>query len=86
MIDIGFAEICVIFILLLFVIGPDELPQFLFKAGRFMRKINQLWQSVDSDLKKNILPEKSISKTKEKTTQKLDTSNIDNDQSQDEHD
>lgn len=66
MIDIGFLELCLILILLLFVVGPEELPQFFAKLGRFIRNVKRLWQQADNEIKQVIDPQPDYKALSEK--------------------
>lgn len=46
--QIGFAEMLVIAILALVVVGPKDLPAMMRKAGQFMAKIKSLGQEFKS--------------------------------------
>jgi sec-independent protein translocase protein TatB len=39
MFDIGFSEILLVAVAALIAIGPKDLPEMLFKFGRFMRQV-----------------------------------------------
>ena len=49
MFDIGFTEILLILVVTLVAVGPKELPQLMFKMGRFFRAarlVTQRWQDT----------------------------------------
>ena len=46
MFDIGFWELFLIFILLLFVVGPDKLPVVAEYLGRWFGKIQDIFLSL----------------------------------------
>ncbi|SFV67738.1 Twin-arginine translocation protein TatB [hydrothermal vent metagenome] len=50
MFDVGFWELFVIGIIFLLVLGPERLPEFATKAGRYVRKIKTFIENVNTDI------------------------------------
>lgn len=50
MFDLGFAEILVILIVALVVLGPEKLPKFAFFIGHTINKIKKIGQQIQTDL------------------------------------
>lgn len=54
MFDIGFAEVALIGLVILFVAGPERLPEIARVAGAYLRRIKQLVGEVKADVKKEL--------------------------------
>ena len=54
MFDIGFAELALIGLVVLFVAGPERLPEIARVAGAYLRRIKQLVGDVKADVKKEL--------------------------------
>lgn len=50
MIDINGWEIVIILVLVLLVVGPERLPEFLFRAGKLMRQFRQMTDEATSEI------------------------------------
>ena len=49
MFDVGFTELLLILVVTLVAVGPKDLPQLMFKMGRFFRAarlVTQRWQDT----------------------------------------
>lgn len=57
MFGIGLPELMVIFVVAIFVFGPDRLPDFARQAGRFVRQVRQFTQSARNDIRSELGPE-----------------------------
>lgn len=55
--QVGWGEMGVLFLLALFVFGPDRLPGLARDLGRALRKGRQLVQGMTADLKAELGPE-----------------------------
>lgn len=51
---IGLSELILIFVVALFVIGPDKLPEFAGKLGKALAKFKEASSEVTADIKKNV--------------------------------
>lgn len=56
MFDIGFFELAVLGLVLLYVVGPENLPSFLKKCGRFVQILKNAWSDADKEVKKVMYP------------------------------
>ena len=54
MFDIGFAELLVLAVLTLLVVGPDRLPETVRTFARTLAKFRHNWNSVKRDIEKEI--------------------------------
>jgi len=57
MFDIGFSELLVIGIVALIVLGPERLPKAARFAGLWVRRARAQWESVKSELERDIAAE-----------------------------
>lgn len=57
MFGIGLPEFLVIFVVAVFVFGPDRLPELARQAGRFLRQVRHFTQAARDDLRKELGPE-----------------------------
>ena len=57
MFDIGFSELLLIAVVALVVLGPERLPKAARFAGLWVRKARAQWQSVKSELEREIADE-----------------------------
>jgi len=48
MFDIGLPELVVIMLIVLLVVGPEDIPRILYRLGRFVRYVSGHWHSVRS--------------------------------------
>lgn len=46
MFDVGFSEIILIAIAILIAVGPDDLPDILFRFGRLVRRVRMMMNNV----------------------------------------
>lgn len=51
MMDVGWGELLVLGVIALFIFGPDKLPKAAADAGRMVRKLRELAQSAQTELK-----------------------------------
>ena len=51
---IGFAELIIVFIVALVVIGPDKLPQFAKKLGEALGQLRKVSSDAADDIKKSV--------------------------------
>jgi sec-independent protein translocase protein TatB len=49
MFDIGFSEILLVAIAALIAVGPKDLPEMLFKLGRFARRIKMFMNGIRNE-------------------------------------
>ena len=54
MFDIGFWELVIIAVIALLVVGPDKLPAFAQKAGKWIGKIRRLKNNLQRELKQEL--------------------------------
>jgi sec-independent protein translocase protein TatB len=52
---IGLPELIIVFIVALFVIGPDKLPHYAQKLGVALREFRKVSQDLTKDLKENVI-------------------------------
>ena len=71
MFDVGFSEMLVIAIVALVVIGPERLPRVARTAGALLRKARNSWQSVRSDIERELAAE-DIKRTMQQTAAQID--------------
>jgi len=57
MFDIGMGEIGLIAVVVLLVLGPERLPRVARTAGALLRKARNSWQSVRSDIERELAAE-----------------------------
>lgn len=57
MFDIGMGELGLIAVVGLLVLGPERLPRVARTAGVLLRKARQSWQSVRSDIERELAAE-----------------------------
>ena len=57
MFDIGMGEIGLIAVVGLLVLGPERLPRVARTAGALLRKARNSWQSVRSDIERELAAE-----------------------------
>ena len=57
MMDLGWAEIAVLLLLTLFVVGPERLPSVARDAGRALRTVRTMVKGLTDDLKTELGPE-----------------------------
>ncbi len=80
MFDIGFAELTVLFVLGLLVLGPNRLPRVARSLGLYVRKARATWYQVKTDIERELATEdlrRSIQEQEEKfstLTQSIDES------------
>jgi len=65
MLDIGFQELIIIFVVALLVIGPDKLPEFSRKLGRWVneikRSVNEAKARMEDEIEDQVkMPEDNI--------------------------
>ena len=57
MVGIGLPEFAVIVVIAVLVFGPEKLPEFGRQAGRMVRRLRDLAQSAQSDLRQELGPD-----------------------------
>lgn len=57
MFDIGFGELLMLFVVGMFVFGPDKLPKIAADMGRMLRQVRRMAAQARSDLKEHLGPE-----------------------------
>lgn len=57
MFDIGLAELMVLFVVAMFIFGPDKLPKIAADAGRMVRTLRRMAADARADLKEHLGPE-----------------------------
>ena len=71
MFDIGFIELLLIGVIALLVIGPEQLPQVVIKAGRLMGQLKKTSHQWSSEINRQIDNEAMMAELKKQTS--LDT-------------
>lgn len=57
MLGLGWGEVAVLLVLVLFVVGPERLPGLAADAGRTLRSLRKQVQGLTADLKTELGPE-----------------------------
>jgi sec-independent protein translocase protein TatB len=57
MFDVGLAELAVIALVALLVLGPERLPRAARMAGLYVRKARAAWHSIRSDIERELAAE-----------------------------
>lgn len=57
MFEIGFAELALIALVALLVLGPEKLPRAARMAGLYMRKARASWFSIRADIERELAAE-----------------------------
>ena len=52
---LGFGEILIIFVVILFIIGPDKIPSFAKKIGEGLKAFRSATSDVTKELKENVV-------------------------------
>jgi sec-independent protein translocase protein TatB len=73
MFDIGMGEIGLIAVVGLLVLGPERLPRVARTAGALLRKARNSWQSVRSDIERELAAE-DLKRTMRETAAAADPS------------
>jgi len=71
MFDIGMGELGLIAVVGLLVLGPERLPRVARTAGALLRKARNSWQSVRSDIERELAAE-DIKRTIQQTAAQID--------------
>ena len=77
MLDIGFQELIIIFVVALLVIGPDKLPEFSRKLGKWVneikRGVNEAKARMEDEIEDQVkMPEDTVKPgTEEKTEENI---------------
>lgn len=50
MFDLGWLELLLIVIVTILVVGPEQMPDLLFRAGRLWRRGRIWWQNVQNEV------------------------------------
>ena len=56
MFGIGFGEILIVLIVIIIFVRPDDLPKFLYSAGRFYGKVKKMYKEI-MEVKDSIIDE-----------------------------
>lgn len=75
MFDVGFAELIVIFVLALLVLGPERLPEVARTVGRWIGRARQMARSMQYELER----EMDLNNIAGNTSSQADTSSHDDD-------
>ena len=73
MFDVGMGEIGLIAVIALLVLGPERLPGAARTAGALLRKARQGWQSVRSEIERELAAEE-LKRTMKETAAAADPS------------
>ena len=52
---LGFGELLIIFVVILFIIGPDKIPSFAKKLGEGLRAFRSATSDVTKEIKENVV-------------------------------
>ena len=52
---LGFGEILIIFVVILFIVGPDKIPSFAKKIGEGLKAFKSATSDVTKELKENVV-------------------------------
>ena len=52
---LGFGEILIIFVVILFIVGPDKIPSFAKKIGEGLKAFRSATSDVTKELKENVV-------------------------------
>ena len=52
---LGFGEILIIFVVILFIVGPDKIPSFAKKIGEGLRAFKDATSDVTKEIKENVV-------------------------------
>ena len=52
---LGFGEILIIFVVILFIVGPDKIPSFAKKIGEGLKAFKNATSDVTKELKENVV-------------------------------
>lgn len=55
--DLGFSEIVFILIVILFIFGPEKLPEVARKLGKYYKQLNEYKRILDEEIKKGFMEE-----------------------------
>ena len=55
--DIGFEEMILILVVVVFIFGPDKLPEFARQAGRMARRLREFANDARDELREELGPE-----------------------------
>ena len=53
--DLGFSEIIFILIIILFMFGPEKLPEVARKLGKYYKQLNDYKKILDEEIKKGFM-------------------------------
>ena len=71
MFDLSFAELALIAVVALLVLGPERLPGVARTAGALLRRLRNSWQGVRSEIERELAAE-DIKRSIRETTQGMD--------------
>jgi sec-independent protein translocase protein TatB len=71
MFDLSFAELALIAVVALLVLGPERLPGVARTAGALLRRMRNSWQGVRSEIERELAAE-DIKRSIRDTTQGMD--------------
>ena len=52
---LGFGELLIIFVVILFIVGPDKIPSFAKKIGEGLKAFRNATSDVTKELKENVV-------------------------------
>ena len=61
---LGFGELLIIFVVILFIVGPDCIPSFAKKIGEGLKAFRNATSDVTKELKENVEIDKSVTDLK----------------------
>jgi sec-independent protein translocase protein TatB len=71
MFDLSFAELALVAVVALLVLGPERLPAAARTAGALLRRIRNSWQGVRSEIERELAAE-DIKRSIRETAQSVD--------------
>lgn len=58
MFDIGFWEILIVCLIVLIVVGPEKLPEFVYQASEYLNTIRRLINNLKREFQNEVLDKK----------------------------
>lgn len=71
MFDIGLPELVVILLIVLLVVGPEDVPRILYRLGRFVRYVSGHWHSMRNTIG-DVMHEAEMNEYRIKATEQKD--------------
>lgn len=71
MFDIGLPELIVVFVIVLLVVGPEDVPRILYRLGKFVRYVSGHWDSMRNALG-DVMHEAELNEYRIKATEEKD--------------